>query len=129
MGSKHHPGGYRPPPRALSKFTAFSVTLASTGRFPGVLYLEPAPLAPVLALSRAIWRSFPETPPYAGALDHEPVPHLTAAKGEELDAAEREVRRRIQEPVTVLVDKVSISAEGAGSDGRWAVVAEVELGG
>lgn len=114
---------------ATSQVRPFTVALSATGRFSGVLYLAPTPVSPLLELARAIWNAFPETPPYGGELDHEPVPHLTAAKGEELDEAEQELRQRVHQPLEVLVDRVCISAEGASSDGRWAVVEEVHLSG
>lgn len=112
-----------------SRIPPFAVSLGTTGRFPGVLYLEPKPLPPLLALARAVWAAFPETPPYGGTLDHEPVMHLTAAKGEHLDEAENVLRLRVREPLAVWVDKLAISQEGAGANGRWGVVAELELNG
>ena len=40
-----------------------------TGRFPGVLYLEPTPAEPLLALTQRIGTHFPDFPPYGGAFD------------------------------------------------------------
>jgi 2'-5' RNA ligase len=112
---------------ATSRVTPFTVAFAGTGRFPGVLYLDPAPSAPLLELSRAIWLAFPEAPPYGGSLDHEPIPHLTVAKGERLDDVERQLRQRLEVPFEVLVDTISVSQAGAAGDGRWGVIADVEL--
>lgn len=113
--------------RATAEVRPFAIELSATGRFSGVLYLAPTPVAPLLALSRAIWHAFPETPPYGGELDHEAVPHLTAAKGDELDEAERALQERVLDPLQVLVDRICISAEGSAWDGRWAVVEEIHL--
>ncbi|HVI86784.1 MAG TPA: 2'-5' RNA ligase family protein [Dongiaceae bacterium] len=43
-----------------------------------VLYLAPAPDEPLRQLTLAIWRLFPETPPYAGR-HAEIIPHLSIA--------------------------------------------------
>ena len=58
---------------------AFRFRLASIARFPGTLYLAPVPAEPFVALTRALWREFPEHPPYAGR--HAAiVPHLTVGQ-------------------------------------------------
>ena len=58
---------------------AFRFRLASIGRFPGTLYLAPVPAEPFVALTRALWREFPEHPPYGGR--HAGiVPHLTVGQ-------------------------------------------------
>src|SRR5262249_43231292 len=49
-----------------SATTAFSFRLAGPRRFPGVLYLAPEPLAPLVELTEALVRRFPEFPPYGG---------------------------------------------------------------
>ena len=45
---------------------------------PGVVWLEPEPAAPFVALTRAVWAAFPDCPPY-GRPDDELVAHLTIA--------------------------------------------------
>lgn len=54
---------------------AFDVSFTRFGRFPGVLWLAPDPAEPFVALTAAIARRWPQTPPYGGA--HEVRPHLT----------------------------------------------------
>ncbi|HVJ34561.1 MAG TPA: 2'-5' RNA ligase family protein [Terriglobia bacterium] len=44
----------------------------------GVLYLAADPGAPFRRLTQAVWRRFPETPPYAGR-HADIVPHLSVA--------------------------------------------------
>jgi hypothetical protein len=53
--------------------------LDAVRRFPGILYLEPRPAAPMRDLTHGIWALHPETPPYGG-LFPEVVPHLTVAQ-------------------------------------------------
>ena len=113
---------------ALATAEPFDVVFSTIGRFPGVVYLAPEPLDALLLLMRSIWSAFPESPPYGGELNHEPVPHLTAAKDSDeraLDEVETTLRGRIDEPLRLRVDRVWVSAEGAGPDGQWGVVREI----
>ena len=55
--------------------------LVRVARFEHSLYLEPEPAEPFVALIEALWRRWPDHPPYGGA-HREIVPHLTVAVGE-----------------------------------------------
>lgn len=115
---------------ALAATDPFDLSFSTTGRFPGVLYLAPEPRDELLRLMRAVWSTFPEWPPYRGALDREPIPHLTAAKNSSesrLDEIDEVLRARLQEPLTLRVDRVFVSAEGIGSGNAWGVVREISL--
>jgi hypothetical protein len=73
------------------------VEFRTTGRFPGVLYLAPAPAEPIRALTLAIAAEWPEAPPYQGEYD-EVIPHLTAAFDERdhvLDSIEAHLRAQL----------------------------------
>src|SRR5687768_15961678 len=60
---------------------AFDVVFTTLGRFPGeVVYLVPEPAEPFLRLTAAAAASFPDRPPYGGAI-LDPIPHLTVADG------------------------------------------------
>ena len=54
----------------VGKVPAFGVRLGRVRRWPpsalgpGVVWLEPVPSEPFVALTRAIWAAFPECPPY-----------------------------------------------------------------
>lgn len=79
--------------RLAAATPAFDAELTAVGRFPGVAWLAPSPSEPFVALTRAVWRRWPETPPYQGRF-LEPVPHLTVADGqpdEVLDAVAAEL--------------------------------------
>lgn len=113
---------------AVNGVAPFDLSFERTGQFPGVVYLAPTPSEPLLNLMRRIWSAFPETPPYGGELEYEPVPHLTAAKGSDgLDAIEAALAQRLRQPLSLLVDRISVSQESASPNGQWAVVAEVVL--
>ena len=55
----------------------FAFSLETVGTFPnGIVHLLPDPSEPFAALTAALWRAFPQCPPYAGAFA-DVVPHLT----------------------------------------------------
>lgn len=77
----------------LSSRLSFAFGLKRVARFPGVLYLEPEPAEPLVALTNGLASRFPSYPPYGGR--HADVrPHLTVAQTTErqLDLAENELR-------------------------------------
>ncbi|MFI8873060.1 2'-5' RNA ligase family protein [Streptomyces sp. NPDC055243] len=61
---------------------AFTLTFAEFARYPGVLYLDPWPHAPVTALAKDLTRRWPEAVPYRGIFDTPLAPHLTVANSE-----------------------------------------------
>jgi 2'-5' RNA ligase len=64
----------------LASFGAFPFTLASRERFAdGVRWLRPEPSEPFRLLTQAVWRRWPECPPYEGAHD-DVIPHLTVTR-------------------------------------------------
>lgn len=67
---------------AVARHRAFHFELASVGRFPGVLYLSPAPEQPFQRLVEECVTRWPGHPPYGGAFP-DVVPHLTLAEGPE----------------------------------------------
>jgi len=80
---------FLPPPRIsapvvrslrqlFGRVAPFEARLARIRTFPKVLYLAPSPAAPFRRLIRSVFRTFPETPPYAGQYS-DFVPHLTVA--------------------------------------------------
>jgi 2'-5' RNA ligase len=99
---------------------------ATTGRFPGVLWLSPAPRTEVDQLTRAVVAAFPDYPPYEGVYD-DPMPHLTLAMGDndELDAAERIVERHLAQPLQSDIDTCSAYAF---TDSGWREMERFPLG-
>ena len=110
---------------------ASALRLCEVGRFPGVVYLGPEPRSEVDELVARLAAAFPETPPYGGAFGPAPVPHLTVATSADegvLDEIERRLRDVAADSLRVVVDRVSISEQGRGPGGRWAVRVEVPFG-
>ncbi|MER6269568.1 2'-5' RNA ligase family protein [Streptomyces sp900105755] len=68
----------------LSHHRSFEACFDRCGRFPGVLYLAPAPepATRFRRLTEAIAERWPENPPFGGAFD-DIVPHLTVAQGQD----------------------------------------------
>lgn len=94
--------------RIFGRFGGFDVRFERFGRFPGVLYLAPAPDAPFRALTRAVLARWPEVLPYGGKFG-DPDPHLTLAQKQPddvLDAAEAELRAEL--PLATRVSSVEL---------------------
>lgn len=60
----------------------FPFTLGALRRFPGVLYLAPAPAEPFIAATEALCTRWPACQPYGGRFP-QVVPHVTVAEGAE----------------------------------------------
>jgi 2'-5' RNA ligase len=105
---------------------AFDLVFTRTARWPEILYLEPDPADPFVALTRAIEREWPDQPPYGGA--HETiVPHLTVAESEDsglLDRIAAEVRPRL--PIETRVRETRLFVED--HEGRWHEHGHLPLG-
>jgi hypothetical protein len=105
---------------------ALDVAFRRTGRFPGVLYLDPEPADGLRELTVAVAERWPEAPPYGGAFD-DVIPHLTVAH----DAGE-DVLRQIEADV---LGRLPVSARLAEAclyvfDGeRWRVRARMPFHG
>ena len=72
----------------------FDYRLAQMRRFPVALYLAPEPDHSFAALTDAVWRAFPDYPPFEGKFPTV-VPHVTVAHGDEPQLCEIEVELRI----------------------------------
>ena len=95
----------------ISAFSAFDFELDRVERFDsGPVWLHPEPSAPFSALTEAVWRRFPDYPPYEGAYD-ELVPHLTISY-EPIDV-------HVELPIPATAREVTLIEEAA--DGRWSV--------
>jgi 2'-5' RNA ligase len=75
----------------------FDYRLLELRRFPVTLYLAPQPDDSFSALTAAVWRAFPDYPPFAGKFSTV-VPHVTVAHGDEPTLCEIEVELRIALP-------------------------------
>jgi 2'-5' RNA ligase len=113
---------------AVATVPRFAATLASVGWFGDhVVYLAPRPDEPFRALTAAVWRRFPQTPPYGGAFD-DVVPHLTVghdAAPEALVSAADAVAAHL--PIHASITAVRL-IRGSAEPHSWRTVAEFPLG-
>jgi 2'-5' RNA ligase len=114
----------------FSNFRPFEFCLTTIKRFPGeVLYLVPEPEEPFRQLTLAIWRCYPETPPYGGRFSAV-VPHLTAAHftGEErLSEVAREFEQAAQGRLPIEAQAAEVAFMDTRS-GRWGINTTFKLG-
>jgi hypothetical protein len=94
----------------LGKIPPFDFVLSELGRFPGIVYLAPEPVAPFVALTRALVERWPDHQPYGGAFE-DIVPHVTVAHGETVPAG---LAERL--PLTARVEEVWLMSRAGG---RW----------
>ena len=103
------------------KTSPFELSVGSTARFPGVLWLRPEPRGPIDALTRALTQAFPDCLPYGGRFA-DPVPHLTVAiHGNEgvLNRAEARLRRRLTRPFTARIETCALFVQSGERWGEW----------
>jgi 2'-5' RNA ligase len=95
----------------VASFPMFKFELDRVERFDeGPVWLHPEPSEPFAALTAAVWRRFPDYPPYEGA--HAVViPHLTVS--------EVPIDVDVALPIKAAAREVTLIEEAA--DGRWAV--------
>ena len=115
--------------RCFADFAPFGFALTKVRRFPGVLYLGPAPDEPFRALTLAIWNRYPDWPPYEGR-HSEIVTHLSVAQiadEPQLDSVADEFHRASNGklPVRTSVGEVALMDNSAG---RWQVRTTFRLG-
>lgn len=107
----------------LMDFEPFDYQLVGVERFPDVLYLAPEPAEPFVAMTEALWRRFPEYPPYGGAFA-DIVPHVTLSLGREPAGLAEHVLERL--PVRDRVEDVELRMEDTA--GEWGIAERFALG-
>jgi 2'-5' RNA ligase len=105
----------------------FSYRLARTKRFPVALYLDPEPGDAYAALMDAVFRAFPDYPPFEGKFA-EVVPHVTVAHGDEPLLCEIEVELRIALPAAGVAARCDELVLIENSSGRWEQMHAFPLG-
>ncbi|GAA3816776.1 2'-5' RNA ligase family protein [Cellulomonas soli] len=115
---------------AIASEPEFDATFAAPGWFGSdVLWLGPHPAEPFRRLTLAVWRAFPDRPPYGGAFD-EIHPHVTVAERPmgapgDLERAEDDVRPHL--PFAQHVDHALLIA-GTDAPRSWRTVQRMPLG-
>jgi 2'-5' RNA ligase len=106
----------------------FEAELTEPGWFgDSVLWLRPEPADRFAEITSALWRAFPEHPPYAGAFTSS-VPHLTVGQDvsrELMQSAATDVVPRLPIPFAV---EHAVLMTGDPDDDVWQVRAEFPLG-
>ena len=114
----------------FSRFQPLKFSLMTINQFPGeTLYLAPEPDEPFRKLTLAIWRCYPETPPYGGRYSTV-VPHLTAAHfvGEQgLGVVARELEQAAQGRLPIQGHAAEVALMDTRS-GRWEINTTFRLG-
>jgi len=106
----------------------FEYRLAETRRFPVALYLAPQPEDSFAALTAAVFRAFPDYPPFEGKFATV-VPHVTVAHADEAQLCEIEVELRIAlasgSPLRARCSEMVLIEN---SSGRWEELQRFPLG-
>ena len=102
----------------FAPFAAFDFALDRVERWDdGIVWLHPEPSQPFEDLTAAVWKRWPDHPPYEGAFDVV-IPHLTVS--------ETPIDVQVELPISSRVREVTLIEEGG--DGRWAVRTSFPLG-
>jgi hypothetical protein len=113
---------------AVGTVPRFRTEWNATGWFDeDVLWLAPDPEEPFRALTAAVFRAFPDWPPYGGEYS-DLAPHLTVATEgtpSEMRAVERELREHL--PICMVVNEVQVMC-GSHSVNSWRTIRGVPLG-
>jgi len=106
----------------------FDYRLAETRRFPVALYLAPQPEDSFAALTAAVFRAFPDYPPFEGKFATV-VPHVTVAHADEAQLCDIEVELRIAlasgSPLRARCSEMVLIEN---SSGRWEELQRFPLG-
>ena len=95
----------------------------------GAVYAAPSPEEPLRGMMRALWRLFPQFPPYREeGIDPPPHASLTETGGDDRDATLRRVEQRLAGllPARIPIDEVALMEEFERD--RWQVRETFRLG-
>jgi hypothetical protein len=102
----------------FSTHMAFDFALDRVERWAdGIVWLHPEPSEPFVDLTVAVWRRWPECPPYAGVVEGV-IPHLTVS--------ETPVDLEVDLPIASRASHVTLIEENV--DGSWATRETFPLG-
>ena len=111
---------------ALADVAAFETVFARVEWFgDDVVWLAPEPDRPFRDLTEAVWRAFPDHPPYGGRFE-DVVPHLTVGHIDLPAMREAAAALAADLPVRARVDRVWVMA-GTDAAVSWRKVAEISL--
>jgi hypothetical protein len=90
-----------------------------------VVWLAPEPDLPFRNMTGAVWRAFPDYPPYGGQFD-DGIPHLTVGHIDLTAMRDAAAALAPRLPVRAFVDRVWVM-EGTDAPNSWGTVAELSL--
>lgn len=113
---------------ALDRFKTFDIALTELRSWQTVLYLTPEPVQVFQAMIAAVWKAFPQSPPYGGKFS-EVVPHLTLIESTaagEIEDLEPKLRLNLEGklPIDARVRELQWIAN---VEGKWCTVARIKL--
>ena len=90
----------------------FTTSFSTIQQFPDALFLAPEPAEPFRQLTEAVFKAFPDRPPYGGAFK-EIVPHLTIAQVNDIEkmneiASEFQAAAKGRLPIHARVEAVTL---------------------
>lgn len=111
---------------SVEEFRAFEFRLTELRRWRTTLYLTPEPDSVFRAIIAAVWKAFPQSPPYGGKF-RDVVPHLTIVESsdlDEIDALESELRAHstVRLPITACAKEIHLIARDVHEWNTLAVV-------
>ena len=116
--------------QCFASFRPWRFSLTAIRRFSGaVLYLAPEPEEPFRELTLAIWRRYPETPPYGGRFP-QITPHLTLTQLDDEERLDQIAQAFTQEaqadlPIHAMAREVALMDN---SSGQWQPRLKLPLG-
>jgi 2'-5' RNA ligase superfamily len=95
----------------------------------GAVYAAPEPEEPLRGLMRALWRRFPQFPPY-GEVGSDPPPHasLTYTGGDDPAATRARVERRLVGLLPARFDIAEVALMEEIEPDRWSLRETFQLG-
>ena len=108
--------------------SAPTFALARIEEFPGVVaYAAPEPAAELIDVTLAVWRRFPDFPPYDGTVS-EPVPHATLVSYARVRMGVQRVRERVEPLLPAACAPLAASLLEEHEPDRWRELESLPFG-
>jgi hypothetical protein len=101
----------------VASWPAAPFALRRVRRWPSIVWLDPEPSAPFVAMTEALVARFPDYPPYEGLHD-EVIPHVTVATREEEDVLD-ELAAELEPALPIACAGDTVQLLQRGDDLRW----------
>jgi 2'-5' RNA ligase len=101
----------------IATWRAAPFVLRHLRRWPGIVWLDPEPSAPFVAMTEALAARFPDYPPYEGA-HADVIPHVTVATRKQEDTLD-EVAAQVERALPIACSGDTVQLIRRGEDRRW----------